>query len=274
VEDAVIDRDGHVYVSHSGVRADGFRIRRVDAVTGIITTVVGPGTTVVGDDVGMRRVRPGQMVIMPDGSLVFADGATRVLRYDRKTSAVTVVAGGQRRSGGDGASARFERIWDLAVSPDGGLLVLDYGANRIRHIGASGRVRTLAGNDDRLYGHFRESNEWVTEPPPDNEQCSNRLDGPVLTVVTSDDAGGPVDGVLVRLYRIDDFQAPLTHEPRPVDAGSAAGGGRVTLQAPAGETYIVVAAFPGFSPVSRSVTLSAGCRGELPLLMRPLTGLP
>jgi hypothetical protein len=195
----------------------------------------------------------------------------RVLRYDPKTSAVTVVAGVRRRIGVDGGSTRFERIWDLAVSPDGGLLVFDYGANRIRHIDTNGRIRTVAGNDDRLYGHFRESNEWATEPPPDNEQCSNRLDGPVMAVVASDDAGGPVDGVLVRLYRIDDFQSPVAHEPRPVAAGSTAAGGRVSLEAPTGGSYIVVAAFPGFTPVSRTVTLSAGCRGEVPLLMRPVT---
>jgi hypothetical protein len=97
------------------------------------------------------------------------------------------------------------------------------------------------------------------------------MDSPIVTFVIRDDAGEPVDGVLVRFYRVDDFQSSVAHEPRPVAAGSAADGGRVTLQAPIGDDYIVVAAFPGFTPVSRSFTLSAGCRGELPLVMRPVT---
>lgn len=272
VEDAVLAPDGHVYISHSGVRTDGFRIRRVDAVSGIITTVVGPGTVVEGEHAGTPRVRPGPMTMMPDGSLVFADRAVRLLRYDPKTSRVTVVAGGPRGRGGDGGSVRFERIWDLAASPDGGLLVFDYGANRIRHLHPNGDVRTIAGNDDRLYGHSRWQIEWVTAPPPDNELCTNRMDRPAVTVMPSNDDGEPVDGVLVRLYRVSDFEAPVVHEPRPVASGAAVDGGRVTLEAPTSDDYIAVAAFPGFTPVSRSVTLSAGCRGELPLLMRPVTG--
>jgi hypothetical protein len=240
------------------VRADSFRIRRVDGVTGIITTVVGPGTIVEGDGAGSLRVRPGPMTMMPDGSLVFVDRATRVLRYDPKSSKVTLVAGGPRGRGADGVSTRFERIWDLAVSPDGGLLVFDYGANRIRHLDPSGRVRTIAGNDDRLYGHSRWSIEWVTEPPPDDERCTNSMDRPVVTVVARDAAGGPVDGVLVRLYRIDDFQAPVAFEPRPVGAGSTAAGGRVTLQAPIGDSYIVVCGISWLHP--RLAQRDAQCR--------------
>lgn len=47
---------------------------------------------------------------------------------------------------GPGAAARFDRPIDVAVAPDGFVIVADWGNNRIRRIAPNGAVATLAGS--------------------------------------------------------------------------------------------------------------------------------
>lgn len=162
-------------------------IRRVDAKTGIITTVAGPEAqlkqphSIAFDsagrllvcDIGNNRVRridlktgmietwlsdvngPRAIGHAPDGNLylVLREG-NMVLKIDAKTGASTRVAGtGQKGFTGDGGpalEATFNGPKGIAVAPDGTVYLADTENHAIRRIdGKTGVVSTLAGTGKR-----------------------------------------------------------------------------------------------------------------------------
>jgi hypothetical protein len=89
------------------------------------------------------------LAVFADGSVAVASD-TMILRIDA-TGRVTRLAGdrrsGRRGDGGPAVRARFSQIRDLAVTPDGALLVADSEANTVRRIAPDGLVTRLAGRD-------------------------------------------------------------------------------------------------------------------------------
>jgi sugar lactone lactonase YvrE len=96
---------------------------------------------------------PSGLALAPDGSLYVADTGTHVIRRISKDGDVATVAGIGRPGYIDGpaASAAFDGPMGLALGPDGTLYVADAYNNRIRAIGTSGTVWTVAG--DGLAGY-------------------------------------------------------------------------------------------------------------------------
>ena len=146
-----VDDAGNVYVAQSGDGPSSDRIRRVDAASGVVTTVAGPETTVWLTDTerqtGIRR--PFELVFDRKGGLLFIDPERgQVFRLDLASGDVRLLAGGGM-SPADGAAAlvRLANPSALAVTPDGAVIVAEYVGNRVRRIDmASGRITTLGGN--------------------------------------------------------------------------------------------------------------------------------
>lgn len=131
--------DGALYI------ADTFngRIRRVDLVTGIISTVVGDG----GDyryqgnpqEFSTSLSRPYGIAVQADGDILITDSDSHLIRrWDRRKKIVTLVAGsGAARFAGDGGPARDSSLnypFGVAVGPDGTVYIADTFNHRIRMI--------------------------------------------------------------------------------------------------------------------------------------------
>jgi trimeric autotransporter adhesin len=130
------------------------RIRRVDAETGIITTVAGNGSSgdvVDGGPATSASLNwPRGLAVDESGNILFADtNNNRLRRVDAKTGIITTVAGNGRSGfGGEGESATSASISPsaVAVDRDGNLFIADAGNHRILRVdGKSGTLNTLAG---------------------------------------------------------------------------------------------------------------------------------
>lgn len=138
--------------------ADSFnnRIREVNRVTGIITTVAGNGTFGFSGDGGPATAAelryPDGIAFDSSGNLFIADwGNNRIREVNLKTGIITTVAGdGVAGFSGDGESATAAELSGpdgVAVDSSGNLFIADWGNDRIRKVNATtGIITTAAGN--------------------------------------------------------------------------------------------------------------------------------
>ncbi len=137
----------------------GFRVRKVDAKTGIVSTLAGTGVPgmggegVLGTETECNSCEVG-MWADPDGSVFYSDCGGRVRRIDGKTGIVTTVLGGTTVHDGEHATQGFlTGPGGICVAPDGDVYFADVWSQRIRAIDAeTGAIRTVAGNGARAYG--------------------------------------------------------------------------------------------------------------------------
>ena len=130
------------------------RLRKVDQVTGTITTVAGTGQNgFLGDGGAATAARlssPRGLAVDRIGNVFVLDqGNARARRIDYASGAITTVAGtGQNGVAGDGGpatAAPLNQPRDLAVDAAGNLFLLE--AARVRRVdAATGVIRTVAGN--------------------------------------------------------------------------------------------------------------------------------
>jgi sugar lactone lactonase YvrE len=152
-----VDAAGNLFI----VEFRGSRVRRVDAATGIITTVVGTGSPGFSGDGG-----PGanaaiafafSIALDPSGNLYIADsGNARVRKVDATTGIITTVAGnGSSTPSPDGTVAVNAGLaTPLAVSVDisGTLAIAESNNARIRLVDPStGVLSTLAGDGSTAF---------------------------------------------------------------------------------------------------------------------------
>ena len=148
-EDVELDAAGNLFI------ADYYRVRRVDAATGVIATVAGNGKDGYSGDGGPAveaQFAPGGAVSVAldaAGNLFILDAYTRVRRVDAATGVIATVAGnGERGYGGDGGpavEAEFNAS-DIALDAAGNLFIADAGNRRIRRVdAAAGVITTIAG---------------------------------------------------------------------------------------------------------------------------------
>jgi sugar lactone lactonase YvrE len=137
---------------------DNQRIRRIDHVTGVITTIAGVGRFGDGGDGGAataaRLASPQALALAPDGTLFVADTRNaRIRRIDPVTGVMTTVAGtgesGDSGDGGPATAARLSLPRGLTLAPDGSVYVADAGAHRVRRIDPAGVITTVAGVGQR-----------------------------------------------------------------------------------------------------------------------------
>ena len=144
-----VDAGGNILISDSGDN----RIRRVDAVTGVISTLAFNGRASFAGDGGAATAAsmagPGKLVVDSAGN-IFVSGVTSdqipvanlvVRRIDAATGTVTTVAGNPKQPlgfgfSGDGGAATSASIvgGGLAITSSKGLYIADSGNNRIRFV--------------------------------------------------------------------------------------------------------------------------------------------
>lgn len=150
--DVAFDRAGNFYFSDTF----NHRVRRVEARTGIITTVAGNGEKGFGGDGGPAIAaalnEPYGIALDRAGNLYIADRLNRrVRRVDAASGIITTAAGtGEAAYGGDGGPAAQAGLAEpngLAFDPgEARLYITDVADNRVRMIEmASGTIGTFAG---------------------------------------------------------------------------------------------------------------------------------
>jgi uncharacterized protein (TIGR03437 family) len=128
-----VDAQGNAYIG------DGMRIRRVDAKTGIISTVAGGATGVPANGPATTVVLGGPMVYAFDaaGNLVFQDGL-RVMKLDFKAGMVTTIAGVY-----DVVTPQFGGMTGVATDRAGDIFITDGDYDKIYRIDAVTQAVTL-----------------------------------------------------------------------------------------------------------------------------------
>ncbi len=148
-----LDGDGNLFVVEKG----SGRVRRVDAVSGIITTVAGGGIgnpmeKIFGDGGPATEafVRfPEDVALDGEGNLYIATD-NRVRRVDAATGTIDTVAGigdrGLEGDGGPATSAKMAEAVGVAVDDQGNIYTVDSENHRIRKVdAAAGTMTTVAG---------------------------------------------------------------------------------------------------------------------------------
>jgi streptogramin lyase len=146
-----LDKDGNLYVAE----AFNHCIRKIDAATGVITTVAGNGTKGYSGDGGPAKKatmnEPYAVAVTDDGDLYVVDRLNAVVRrVDGRTGIISTVAGtGKPGFGGDGdmgTAAQLREPNDCCLDGRGGLLIADVADWRIRRLDLkSGVISTFAG---------------------------------------------------------------------------------------------------------------------------------
>jgi sugar lactone lactonase YvrE len=177
----VVDRAGHLYIADTL----NHRVRRVDAATGVITTVAGLGQPrCFGDgrlavEAGLNE--PAALAVSDEGVLYIADQSNnRVRAVDLATGVICTVAGtGTAAYNGDDVAAMETGLAGpsgLALASDGTLFIADSFNGRIRAVDpVTGLIRTVVGDG----GEYRY--QGPDEPP------SNSLSRP--SGITLDEEG-------------------------------------------------------------------------------------
>lgn len=153
------DNRGNIYIADSGDNL----IRRVDAETGIITTVAGSqflGGGYSGDGglaTNAQLSAPGDVALDSTGNLFIADSSNKVVRrVDAQTGVITTVAGtpgtgGYTGDGGSATSATLSSPGGVFADPAGDLYISDSSNNVVRVVNAgTGVISTVVGTNATL----------------------------------------------------------------------------------------------------------------------------
>jgi len=131
------------------------RVRKVDAITGIITTIAGTGIAGFNGDGGLATQaqlnKPVAVVVDQKANVYIVDMLNyRVRKIDPDGIMTTVVGNGIPGYSGDGGPATQAQInpiyGDITVDQQGNLYLADRDNHRIRQIDTLGIIRTIAGN--------------------------------------------------------------------------------------------------------------------------------
>jgi sugar lactone lactonase YvrE len=158
-----------VYVGDSRAR-----VRKIDAVTGIITTVAGNGTPGFSGDDGPATqallTQPTHLTAGPDGSIYFLDNNVRVRRIAPDGIITTVAGNGTVGETGDGGPAVEARLntpiddnGDVAVDPSGNVFILETEGQRVRKVHAKTGIITTFASRDALGQAYRKARGLATD---------------------------------------------------------------------------------------------------------------
>ncbi len=163
-----IDAGGNLIIADMGNE----RIRRVQATTGIITTIAGSGSWGWDGDGGpasdAAMAYPTGVAVAPSGDIYFADSANnRVRRIAAASGIITTIAGsGTHGHSGDGGPATLASLRlsgpntgsisigsppSVVVDSSGIVYFSDTFNHRIRRIDGGGTITTIAGNGTKSF---------------------------------------------------------------------------------------------------------------------------
>ncbi|HTB06637.1 MAG TPA: hypothetical protein VK806_06740, partial [Bacteroidia bacterium] len=152
-----VDNSGNIFIADQGNN----RIRRVDGITGIITTYAGNGTAGYSGNGGLATSaeinRPYQMTFDAAGNLYFVDAVNAtVQKIDKTTGIITTIAGnGIQNFYGDSGkadTAEFIAPCGIAIDKSNNIFIADQSNNRIRRIdGVTNIITTIGGDGNAGY---------------------------------------------------------------------------------------------------------------------------
>lgn len=191
-----VDSAGNIFVSE----LDASRVRRIDALTGTITTVAGTGTGGFSGDGGAATAAmiyyPRGLSLDAQGNLYIADWNNgRIRKVDAATGIITTVAGGGSPpsigDGGPATAAVLNSPRDVASDAQGNLYIADALHYRIRRVDAgTGIITTVAGGGNPVYPSTGEGGPATSAKI--NVAC-----------VTVDNQGNLFIGGGSRVYKVD-----------------------------------------------------------------------
>jgi GT2 family glycosyltransferase/sugar lactone lactonase YvrE len=148
-----------------------YRVRVIEARTGLIHTVAGDGTAGdimdVGDNGPATRAHlnmPSDVAVAPNGDLYIADmHHNRIRRVDARTGIISTVAGsgiwGYSGDGGPAITARLAGPAGVAIVPEGRerggkvtIFIADYYNQHVRAVGPDGIIRDLSDDGRVAFG--------------------------------------------------------------------------------------------------------------------------
>ena len=143
------DTSGNIYFTD----ANNYRIRRIDAVTGHISTIIGTGSNAYSGDGGpgisARVSVPRDVAADKFGNLYIADNGNDVIRkYVISTGIITTIAGsgvaGGTGDGGQATAAKLNAPSRVATDGANNLYIADQTNNRIREVNLSTGIISTA----------------------------------------------------------------------------------------------------------------------------------
>ncbi len=155
----VFDSAGNLYLADTG----NGRIRRIDAISGVITTFAGNGSVFFSGDGGpateSRLANPSDVAIDLAGNLYIADQSqNRIRKVSASTAIITTIAGNGGAftffgDGGPATGAKLNGPQGMSVDPLGNVYIADSNNGRIRKVAAgTGTINTIAGGGDLTVG--------------------------------------------------------------------------------------------------------------------------
>lgn len=183
-----VDDDGNVYIADT----ENHRIRKVDAESGVITTIAGTGEEGYGGDEGPATEAklnwPTGVAADDAGNVYIADRNNERIRRVNPEGIITTFAGtgewgyDSDEDGGPATEALLNWPADVALDGDGELYIADEYNNRIRKVDADGIITTVAGmkRPTLEVGEEEEDNDNVGDHGPATSALLNRPSGVAL----------------------------------------------------------------------------------------------
>jgi sugar lactone lactonase YvrE len=135
------------------------RIRKVDAITGLVTTVAGTGGGGLSGDGGPATsatlANPTAAAVTSTETLYIADSGNNAIRRVSGGTITTVAGTGQASFSNDGKAgptAQLRYPEGLILGDAGSVLIADSGNNRIRRLMPDGTITTIAGDGTQGFG--------------------------------------------------------------------------------------------------------------------------
>jgi sugar lactone lactonase YvrE len=143
-----LDSSGNLLIADT----DNHRIRKISGTT--ITTVAGNGEQAFSGDGALATAAgidsPNGVAVDAAGKIYIGDTRNQRVRVVDATGVISTLAGnGSKAYGGDGgtaAGASLARPRGLSIDAQGNIYIADSDNNRIRVVGTTGKISTVAGN--------------------------------------------------------------------------------------------------------------------------------
>ena len=175
-----VDADGNLFISDLSNQ----RVRKVDAATGIITTIAGNGTYGCSGNSGPATsamiANPEQLALDASGNLYIAEqGANVVAKVDLSTGVISTIAGNGTAGKGNGTEnpvvtgdgglatkAQLAQPQGVALDSAGDVFIADSNNQRVRMVSAStGIITTVVGTTIGYSGDGGASNHAKVHNP-------------------------------------------------------------------------------------------------------------